>query len=300
MEYRRSAGSHVFDAANVAFTVVLIFAMIYPFVYVFSLSVSDPERVSAQEVMLFPRGFDLLAYRIVFSTDEIPRAFLNSVYYTALTSFCTLVFVTLTAYPLAQRRLKGKGIITVVFVLTMFLPAGLVPQFLLIQNLGLMNTVWALVLPVLPVMWYIIITRTYFRSLPEALVESAYIDGANDWRILLSIVLPLSKPILATIGLFAAVGMWNNFFSPLLYLSDQEKYPLSIVLRKIVIQGALQVQAGWVDAAGAADVGELRDPGLFKKIQMATIIVAVGPILVVYPFVQKHFVKGVLIGSLKG
>ena len=131
-------------------------------------------------------------------------------------------------------------------------------------------------------------------------MESAYIDGANDWRILLSIILPLSKPILATIGLFAAVGMWNNFFSPLLYLSDQEKYPLSIVLRKIVIQGALQVQSGWVDAAGAADVGELRDPGLFKKIQMATIIVAVGPILVVYPFVQKHFVKGVLIGSLKG
>ena len=299
MRYRKSTASRVFDTINVLLMCVMMFVMLYPFVYVISVSVSPAKRVSANEVMLFPKGFDLVAYRIVFSTDEVPRAFVNSVYYTVVFTVCVLAFCCLTAYPLAQSRLRGKGLVTLIFALTMFLPAGMIPSFLLVQKLHLMNTIWALVLPGLPAMWYIIIMRTNFQGLPPSLAESAYIDGASDWTILFRIVIPLSKAILATIGLFAAVGMWNNFFGPLLYLNDKDKYPLSLILRKIVIQGALQAQSGWIDATGM-DLGELRNPGLFRKIEMATTVVAVGPILLVYPFVQKYFVKGVLIGSIKG
>ena len=298
---RRSIGSHIFDAFNVILMIVMIFIMLYPFLYVFSVSISDIKQVRENRVTLFPRGWDTIGYRLVFLGGEIPRAFLNSIYYTAVQTALMLIYVSMAAYPLSRKRLKGKGVITLLFALTMFLPAGMVPSYLLIQRLGMMNTVWALVLPALPAVWYIVIVRTNFQGLPDSLMDSAYIDGTGEFRVLFQIVLPLSKAILATIGLFTAVGMWNNFFGPLLYLSNQKKYPLAIVLRRVTIQRVhTQTAQGRMADGTGLGLEDLRDTGLYRKIEMATVIIAVSPILVVYPFVQKYFVKGVLIGSLKG
>ncbi|MGQ9630928.1 MAG: carbohydrate ABC transporter permease [bacterium] len=298
MAIRKSFGSWIFDIANYLFLSFVLFVTLYPFLYVFFVSISDPAAVSRGEVGILPMGFQLATYTIVLRNQMIARAYLNTILYTVFGTFLTLLITCLTAYPLSQTRLRGRKVITVIYAITMFFSGGLIPTFLVVKNLRMVDTIWAIIIPWSFGTWYIIIARTNFMRLPESLIESAYIDGANDWQVLFHVVLPLSKAILATLTLFIAVGFWNNFFTPLIYLNSANKMPLQIVLRQLLMfdQNTIQGLPGIVREKLSGMTG----PGLLISINMATIIVATGPIILIYPFVQKYFVKGVLVGAIKG
>nr|WP_242973535.1 carbohydrate ABC transporter permease [Pseudoclostridium thermosuccinogenes] len=244
-------------------------------------------------VKLRPVGINFKSYSIVLKDPYIGTAYLNTILYTTFGTFINILFSTLCAYPLSRKNFFGKRIFTVMIVFTMFFSGGLIPTYLTVQKLGMLDTIWALVLPGAINTYNMIIIRTFFQDIPAELHESAYIDGANDIKIFAKIILPLSKPIIATMTLFYAVGHWNSFFSALIYLNEREKYPLQIVLRNMVVSGELTSQSNQMGAA--ADF-----LAIDTTIKYAVIIVATLPILVVYPFVQKYFVKGVMIGSLKG
>ncbi len=297
MKYRQSTLSTFFDILNHLILSLLILVILYPLIYVFSISISETKSVAEGTVKLFPIGFNLIAYETIFKTNDIIRSYINTIIYTVLGTFISLFFSSLTAYPLSQQRLKGRGIISFLFTLTMFISSGMIPGFLLIKSLGMYNTIWAIVVPPAFSMWNIIIIRTGFRSIPASIVESVYADGGSDWRVFFQFVLPLSKPVLAAIGLFVAVAQWNNFFGPLLFLADQKKFPLSLILRKVLIQADV-LSSGFISVVSGTE--DFRGPGFVKKVQMATIIAATGPIILAYPLLQKYFVKGIFIGSVKG
>ncbi|MBO9605573.1 MAG: carbohydrate ABC transporter permease [Paenibacillaceae bacterium] len=287
-------GNRAFDAVNYIALTLLGIVILFPFVYLFNLSVSGPMPVSNRDVYLWPVEFNLESYRRVFAEPLILSAYWNSIRYTIVGTFLVLLVGCLTAYPLSSKRLLLRRPIVIMMTFTMFFGGGLIPSFLLMKGLGMLNTMWVLVVPGAFSFWNILLLRTNFQSLPEELFESARIDGANDWHILLRIVVPLSKPILATIALFAAVGQWNAFFGPLIFLRSDDMYPLTILLRRVLITQEVLDDAAQVTA----------DPryrlGANTSIQMATIFVTVGPIVLLYPFLQRYFVKGALVGSVKG
>jgi putative aldouronate transport system permease protein len=207
------------------------------------------------------------------------------------------------AYPLSKKRLTLRGFYTTLVVITMFFGGGLIPTFLLVRSLGMYNTLWAMVLPGAIATWNLIIMRTFFQAIPAELEESAYLDGASDMKILLRIVLPLSKAAIATIGLFYLVAHWNSWFSAVIYLKDSKKFPLQLILRHIVIQGQIaeeMVQKGMMAAADLLDREGAEDFISVEKIKYATLFASMVPMLIIYPFIQRYFVKGVMIGSLKG
>jgi putative aldouronate transport system permease protein len=295
-----AVGARIFDAANVAFLVLFSCSILYPFVYIFSLSVSDPLAISRGQVNFLPVGFQLNAYRNIISAS-LGRAYLNTVYYSVVGTFMILFFSVLGAYPLSRPRLRGKAFFTVVFTITMFFGGGLIPNFFLIKGLGMLDTVLAISLPGAFGFWNIIILRTNFQQLPESLSESAYMDGANDWLILRKIVLPLSKPILATVTLWSVIRMWNNYFGPLIYLPSPSKEPLTIFLRRVLVSRFVDdLTSVSRTLASRGSEASLMKEGLMRAMRMATILVTIGPIILVYPFIQKYFVKGTLIGSIKG
>jgi putative aldouronate transport system permease protein len=302
MRYRATVGSVVFDTLNYAFMVLLVLSMIYPFVYMVSVSISDYGEIARNTVKLLPKGpLTIQAYRMLLSTQDIPRSFLNSVMYTVMGVVFTLIISSMTAYVLEQRYLPYRRVLIVFTVLTMFLPGGMIPSFLVIRALKLYNTIWAVTLPGAFGAWNILIMRSTIRStIAQELLDAAYMDSAGEWRIYFQIVLPLIKPILATIGLFAAVGYWNDFFGPLIYLSDARRYPLTMLLRKILLQDYVEKFYSAYKAEHTGAPNEFLGIGFFTAFKYATMIVAIWPIIVVYPFVQKYFVKGVLIGSIKG
>lgn len=290
---KQSFGSKVFDIINVLLMILLIVITLYPFYYIIIVSLSDGKAVMKGLVKLRPVGINFKSYSIVLKDPYIGTAYLNTILYTTFGTFINILFSTLCAYPLSRKNFFGKRIFTVMIVFTMFFSGGLIPTYLTVQKLGMLDTIWALVLPGAINTYNMIIIRTFFQDIPAELHESAYIDGANDIKIFAKIILPLSKPIIATMTLFYAVGHWNSFFSALIYLNEREKYPLQIVLRNMVVSGELTSQSNQMGAA--ADF-----LAIDTTIKYAIIIVATLPILVVYPFVQKYFVKGVMIGSLKG
>jgi putative aldouronate transport system permease protein len=301
MAIKKSKGSVAFNVVNHTLLILLSFVMIYPFLYVFSLSVSDIASVEENLVLLYPKGFDIRPYVIVFNNSDILLAFSNSAIYTILGTFICVLFCSVTAYPLSRKYLRGKATITFIFTLTMFIQGGMIASFLLINNLGMMNTMWALIIPPIANMWYIILLRTNFQIIPDSLIESAYIDGANEWKILFKIVLPLSKAILATIILFSAVARWNDFFGPLLYLNERSKYPISVILREVTIAMSSTADFFIQNKGGSYDdtFNLIRQPGMQEKLRMAMIIVTVAPIALAYPFIQKYLVKGAMVGSIK-
>ncbi|WP_135555395.1 carbohydrate ABC transporter permease [Paenibacillus cymbidii] len=287
--------NRVFDTLNYTALALLCVVIAFPFLYLFNLSVSAPLPVSNQEVVLWPIGFQLDSYRKVFEDNLILTAFWNSVRYTVVGTFFVLTIGCLTAYPLSAKRMLLRRPIIIMMTFTMFFGGGLIPSFLLMKQLGILNSIWVLVVPGAFSFWNILLLRTNFQSLPDELFESARIDGANDWHMLFRIVLPLSKPILATIALFAAVGQWNSFFGPLIYLKSESMYPLTIVLRRILITKEV-----FDDAVTTKGVDPRYQMGMNTSLQMATIFVTVGPIVLLYPFLQRYFVKGALVGSIKG
>lgn len=291
---RRSLGEKLFDGFNFVFLTLFAISCVYPFINVLTVSFSTPAAANAFGLKLYPQEVTLDAYKQVFANKHIWVGYANTLFRTVAGTFLNIAFSVMCAYPLSKKYLPNRNLFTLLIIFTMFFSGGLIPNYLLIKGLGLLDNRWSLILPILINAYTMIIVRNYFMSLPEEIEESAKMDGANDFRILFSIVLPVSAPIIATIGLWYAVAHWNAWFDALLYLSDPNKMVLQTVLRKIVIEGSSQFQN--FDTYDPARQNSVT-PDIIKA---ATIMVATTPILCVYPFIQKYFVKGVIVGSLKG
>ncbi|GAA5028879.1 carbohydrate ABC transporter permease [Actinopolymorpha pittospori] len=292
--FRRARGERVADGLLVLVMLVVICVTLFPFVYVVSMSISDPVAVLQQRVWLWPVGFSADAYKLVFETEGALRAYYNTLWYTGVGTLLNVIMTVLAAYPLSRRTFVGRKFFMVFIVVTMFFSGGLIPTYTLIQDLGLYNTRWAMIIPAAVNAFLIIVTRTFFQTtIPESLLEAAKTDGANDLQILWRIVLPLSKPILAVLSLFYAVGHWNDYFTPLIYLPNADLQPLSIFLSKILLQND-QTMLG---AGGPVDTAT--QSALAIQMKYSLIVVVIAPIVCVYPFLQKHFVKGILVGGIK-
>ena len=290
----RSVGDRFFNLfvyGGVSFALIIC---LYPFLYVLSSSVSNSQAVVRGEVWFWPKGFSLYAYKVVFSDDVIWRSYYNTVWYTLVGTSFNLVCTILAAYPLSKKQFFARNFFMIMFVLTMFFYGGMIPTFLVVVKTGLYNSRWAMVVPTLIGTWNLIIARTFFQSLPEELFENARMEGAGEFRIIWSIVLPLSTPIVAVMALFYGISHWNSFFPALLYLPNSKLHPIQIYLRRVLIMSSL-------DTLAQHDTGEAAEGFLsLLKIKFAVIIVAILPIVTLYPFLQKYFVKGVMIGALKG
>jgi putative aldouronate transport system permease protein len=257
------------------------------------MSISSPEAVLNREVWLLPKGFSVKAYLRIFENQDVWLSFYNTIWYTTVGTMINVSMTLIGAYVLSRKEFFLRNFLTIFMMITMFFSGGLIPLFLLIKNLHLYNTRWALVIPGAVSFFNVVIARTYIQtSIPEELLDAARIDGANDIRILFTIVVPLSKPIIAVLSIFSAVGHWNSYFPALLYLQDQRLHPLQLYLRKILILN---------DPSLVQAIGDVVERTMYAlQLKYAIIIVATLPILFIYPFFQKYFVKGILIGSLKG
>lgn len=275
--------------------IVLLFAAliaIYPFLYVFSMSISAPEHVLKRDVYFFPKGTGLEGYKLVFQNQNIWRSYGNTIFYTVVGTVLNIVVTVLVAYPLSRSQFVLRRPFSLLITFTMFFGGGMIPFFLVISDLGLYNTRWAVILPFAASAWNIIVARSFYEQLPEALAESAKIDGANDFIILARVMLPLSGPILSVLTLFYAVGHWNAYFWPLVLINNTKLHPLQIYLYKILVQLKQELMGG-------AQIGISRTVAT-EQFKYSSIIVSILPIIVVYPFVQRYFTKGVLVGAIKG
>ncbi|CAM4197199.1 carbohydrate ABC transporter permease [Paenibacillus alkaliterrae] len=290
--YRTASGT-VFDVVNYIFLGAFAIAAVLPFIYVISGSFATDEELTRRAVFLIPETFSLAAYEFIFSTNTIMKSIGVSMYVTIVGTAVNLFFTVTMAYPLARRGLMGRNTVLNLVIFSMLFGGGMIPTYLVIRELHLLDSYWALILPGAISAFNLIIVKNFFQELPPGLEEAAKIDGCTELGLLWRIVLPLSKPVLATFTLFYAVGHWNDFFSALLYINNPEKWPLQVLLRQIVL----------LSQAAAGDLNAM-DPNFVKppdqSIKMAVIVVGTVPILLVYPFLQKHFAKGVLIGSIKG
>ena len=287
-----------FDVFVVIVLIIVGIVTLYPVANILSISVSSPMAVS-RGIGWLPKDLDSTAYKYILKHPAIPRGYRNSIMYTVLGTAINLFMTSLCAYPLSKKSFPGRKIFTFLIVFTMFFGGGLIPRFLLVRRLGMFNTVWALVVPTAIATYNMIILRTFFLSVPVDLEESAYLDGAGQWRILFKIYMPLSKAAFATLGLFYALGHWNNFFAPLIYLKDPVKFPLPLVVRDIVL-GDLLLQKR-EEIQGVFDFDREADYAAYSiNFRYATLFISMAPLLIIYPFIQKYFVKGIMIGSLKG
>ncbi|MFE5319406.1 carbohydrate ABC transporter permease [Paenibacillus sp. NPDC056579] len=289
---KRSFGEKSFDLFNTLLMLLLCFVTLYPFLYVLFASFSNPADVAQHRGLLYsPIGFNLGAYKAVFDNPMIAKGYQNTLFYVVAGTAINLFMTSLGAYALSRRNLYFKNHIMFLIVITMVFSGGLIPSYLLIGNLGMLNTPWALLIPGAISTFNLIIMRTAFQGVPVSLEESAKMDGANDLTILFRVVVPLSMPVIAVMILWYAVGHWNSYFSALIYLRDRELYPLQLILREILITNSTDNMMTGASAGDKIPIGE--------TIKYATIIVSTLPILCLYPFLQKYFVKGVMIGAIK-
>jgi putative aldouronate transport system permease protein len=286
-----SSGERLFNFFNVLFMLGLIFVTLYPFIYIFFASLSDSTWMAQQRGMIwFPHGFNLDSYKFVFDNPIIMSGYGITLFVVLVGTFVNIVMTALGAYGLSRKNVMLRDPIMFIIVFTMFFSGGLIPSYLLVSNLGMINSLWALIFPVAVSTINLIIMRTAFQAVPVSLEESAKLDGANDFTILLRVVLPLSLPVVAVMVLFYGVAHWNSWFNALIYIRTRDKYPLQLILREILI-----IKTGNL----LTDVASGNKSSVGATVKYATIIVATGPILLLYPFLQKYFVKGVLIGALK-
>ena len=284
--------SKLFDIFNLLFMLLICFITLYPFLYVLATSMSSNIAVMQNKVTFYPVELNFTAYKKILKDPYLVSSYYNTIKYTLIGTFINLLFTSTMAYPLSRKKLVFKGFFNTMIVITMFFGGGLIPTFLLVNSLGMYDTIWAIVIPGAISTYYLIIMRTFFQSIPAELEESAKIDGASEVRVYFKIIIPLSKAALAAIGLFYAVGHWNSFFSALIYLKSKAKMPLQILLRNMLISSEMAQQNKIASRDEEVVVAE--------TIKSAAIIVTVIPIICVYPFLQKYFVKGVMIGSIKG
>ena len=263
---------------------------LYPMWHVIMASFSDPiELMRHTGVILKPLGYSVEGYRVVLQNPNIPRSYMNTIFYVVLGTSVNMILTTFGAYALSRKGYMGKRILTLLIVFTMYFNAGLVPNFLLVKNMGMYNTVWALVLPGAVSTWNLIVMKTSFQSVPVSLEESARLDGANDFVILFRIFLPLSKATVAVMILFYAVTHWSAWFNAMIYLSDRAKFPLQLIMREILI----------ANSTGGNSMTDTDAMFLEEVVKYATIVVSTVPILFIYPFAQKYFMSGVMMGSVK-
>ena len=287
-----SRGDRVFQIIVNTILVIVLIIILYPLIFVLSASFSDPLYILQGKVNLLPKGFTLDSYDRILNYHSIWSGYKNTIIYVTVGTLINLVMTTCGAYPLSRRDFYGRNVITALLVFTMFFSGGMIPTYLVVKTLGLTNTMWAMVLPSAVSVYNLIIMRTFFQSIPYDLQESAVVDGASDFQILTRIILPLSKPILAVMTLFYAVSHWNSFFDALIYLTDRSLYPLQLILREILIQSDVGTES--------LDDDAIQQAMTIEGMKYAVILVANLPVLCLYPFLQKYFVKGVMIGSLKG
>jgi multiple sugar transport system permease protein/putative aldouronate transport system permease protein len=299
---RLSRGDRVYSAVNHLFLAFALLIVLYPLVYIISSSFSDAQEVLTGRVWLLPINPNLDGYKAVFEYKDVWLGYGNSIFYTVFGTIYNVAMTMIVAYPLARKDFIGRGPIMFLFTFTMFFHGGLIPTYLLIKSLGMIDTRAVLIVPGAIIVWYLIITRTYLQStIPGELYEAARVDGATNSRMLWSVVLPLSGPIIAVITLFYAVNHWNQFFNALVYIRRQELRPLQIILREILVLNSPGVIDQLMASASPEQVEALQARMYLQGlIQFALIVVATAPILAVYPFVQKYFVRGVMIGALKG
>lgn len=289
---RPSRGYRVFQVVNAVVLTGVVIVTLYPFVTIVARSLSDEAEIIAGRVNLVPRGFDLTAYRLVTSDSLFWTNYRNTVVYTVVATAISIALTTCYAYVLSKPQLKGRGALVGIAVFTMFFSGGLIPNYVLITSLGMKNTIWAVVVPNAINVFNLLVMKAFFESLPTELEEAAAVDGLNTYGILLRIVLPLSKAIIATMVLFYAVSFWNSWFTAFLYLDQQELFPVTVYLRNLIAGATGAESAGGVPDADAVQAA--------ATLQSVTIVLTTLPILAVYPFVQRYFVSGVLLGAVKG
>ncbi len=282
------------------FLAISLLIVLYPLIYIVSASISNPHLVNSGEMWLLPKGITFEGYRTLLGNSSIWRGYLNTIYYTVLGTSINLLVTLPCAYALSREDFYGRRAFTNFMLVTMFLSGGLIPSYLLIRSLGMLNTVWALVIPGAVSVYNVVVTRTFFQStIPREMEEAAIVDGCSDFRLFMQIVLPLSTPIIAVMALFYGVGHWNSFFNALIYLSDRSMYPLQMILREILI---LQDMSSNTVSNVTSEMANM----LYSKQQLAQVIkygvmiVSSLPVIIVYPFLQKYFVKGMMVGSIKG
>ncbi|WP_210580913.1 carbohydrate ABC transporter permease [Streptomyces sp. GESEQ-4] len=286
-----SRSYRVFQGVNGFILTVVVIVTLYPFVNIIARSFSSEQKIRAGEVTLWPEGFNLTTYKIVFQDSMFWRNYGNTVLYTVVATAIAMILTTSYAYVLSKKHLKGRGFLVGVAVFTMFFTGGLIPNYVLITSLGLKNSIWAIALPNAISVFNLLVMKAFFESLPTDLEEAAQIDGLSTYGILLRIVLPLSKAVVATMVLFYSVAFWNSWFSAFLYLDKSELMPVTVYLRNLISGATTGGNAGAADA-------QLSQVG--ANIQAVTIVLTSLPILCVYPFVQRYFVSGVMLGAVKG
>ena len=290
-----STGERVYDIVVVALVLITIIILMYPIVYILSNSISDTMAVQKREVWLLPKGVTTKPYEQVFKHQYLPGSMVNSIVYSVLGTAWAMLLTILGAYPLSRKHLPGRNWIMMVIAFTMIFNGGLIPTYLVVNSLGMRNSITAMIFPCAVSAYNLILMRTFFSQVPDSLEESARLDGANDFVILTKIFLPLSVPAMATVGLFYFIAKWNDFLNPFIYLSDKVKFPLQLILREMLIVASDKSLAR-ESLAGASAAASLAPFG-FK---CAIIIVSILPLAVIYPFLQRYFVQGIMIGSVKG
>lgn len=284
----RSFSSRIFDFFLYLMCAAVLITVLTPVLNIFAVSFSSYEAFARGDVGLWPVEFSTKAYETIIQDGKVLRGLKYSLIYTCLGTLVNIGLTVLTAYPMSRKEMPFRNFISIFFAFTMFFGGGMIPTFLLVQKLGLYDSIWAMIIPGAMQVYNMIIMRTYFQSIPGELMDAARIDGANEWQTLWRIVLPLSKASIATIGLFYAVAHWNSWFNASIYLSSSDKAPLQLVLRNIIFNAESLVKSGEADNLGST------------TINYATLFISMVPMMFIYPFVQKYFVKGVMVGSVKG
>ncbi|WP_083180298.1 carbohydrate ABC transporter permease [Paenibacillus yonginensis] len=298
---RESRTDRFFLVVTYCFLALALLIVLYPVVYIISASISNPKFVSSGEMWLFPKGLTFDGYKLVLENPKIWLGYRNTILYTVLGTLLNLLLTIPSAYALSRTDLVGRKLFLGLILVTMFFSGGLIPTYLVVKDLGLVNTLWALILPTGVSVWNLIVARTFFQSsIPRELQEAAQVDGCSNTRLFVQIILPLSAPIIAVMTLFYGVNQWNSYFPALIYLNDTTKYPLQMVLRQILV--LQEMSAETTGAAISSDIAQAMNnkAEIASLVKYAVIIVSTLPIIVIYPFVQRYFVQGVMIGSVKG
>ncbi|NCB35163.1 MAG: carbohydrate ABC transporter permease [Clostridia bacterium] len=293
---RQSRGEKVFGAANIMFMLFMLVIFLYPLLNMFSISVSNQYAILRAEVSFFPRGFDTVSYKLIFANQDIWRSIGNSLFVALAGCALSLLLTCVAAYPLAFGDFYGKKLFNILILFTMWFNGGIIPTFLTIRQLGLHDTLWSLIVNSMLVAYNVVIVRSYFQSIPQSVVESARIDGANDYLILFKLIIPLSKPVLATVALWVIVGHWNDYLNSLLFLSSRHNYTLQLVLKELV----LNAEASIHNISMSSDSSTSGAAALGQQMRNGVLVVSMIPMIILYPFVQRYFISGVMLGSVKG
>jgi len=293
---RSSRGDKIFHGINLFIMIVLLSFFLYPLLNMFSISLSNEYAVLRAQVTFYPIGFNPQAYNLIFQSTELWRSIGNSIFVALVGCVSSLVMLSVAAYPMAFGEFYGKKLYTYMILFTMWFSGGIIPMFLTIMKLGLYDSLWSLIFNGMITAYYVVIVRSYFHSIPISVVESARIDGANDFRILFQLIIPLSKPVLATVALWVIVGHWNDYLNSLLFLSSKQNYTLQLVLKEMVLNAESSIynisMSSTATTGGAAALGQ--------QVRNAVLVVSMIPMCILYPFVQRYFISGLMLGSVKG